>query len=87
MHWLAIEHRRREMTHDNPKEDMVFLITASELRDRKARRRRKHDLPGHPAIQAIELGLGAAPVSSLTERLKAARASVSAAAGPKAKGK
>ena len=54
------------MVRDIHNEDVTFLVTASELRDIKARRRRKRQT-GHPAIQPIELGLGAAPVSSLTE--------------------
>jgi hypothetical protein len=29
-----------------PPQPVAFLITASELRDRKTKRRRKHDLPG-----------------------------------------
>jgi hypothetical protein len=29
--------------------DLPFIITASELRDRKTKRRQKHDLPGRPA--------------------------------------
>ena len=41
--------------------DVAFLITASELRDRKTKRRRKGDLPGNSeAIRRIvELGLKA----------------------------
>ena len=41
--------------------DAAFLITASELRDRKTKRRRKGDLPGNSeAIRRIvELGLKA----------------------------
>ena len=54
------------MVRDIHNEDVAFLVTASELRDIKARRRRKRQT-GHPAIQPIELGLGAAPLSSLTE--------------------
>jgi len=54
------------MVRDIHNEDVTFLVTASELRDIKARRRRKRQT-GHPAIQPIELGLGAAPLSSLTE--------------------
>ena len=60
------------MIRETPNEDVAFLVTASELRDIKTRRRRKHQT-GHPVIQPIELGLGAAPVSSPTESLKAIR--------------
>jgi hypothetical protein len=48
------------MTGEAPNEavDVAFLITASELQDRKAKRRRKRDdLPGQPvAIRLVELG-------------------------------
>jgi hypothetical protein len=39
--------------------DMPFLVTASELRDRKALRRRRDGLPGHPETirRLVELGL------------------------------
>jgi len=57
------------MVRDIHNEDVTFLVTASELRDIKARRRRKRQT-GHPAIQPIELGLGAAPASSPTESFK-----------------
>lgn len=32
--------------------DLSFLITASELRDRKTKRRQKHNLPGRPRLNA-----------------------------------
>jgi hypothetical protein len=39
--------------------DVAFLITASELRDRKTKRRRRHDLPGRSedTRRLVELGL------------------------------
>ena len=54
------------MIRETHNEDVAFLVTASELRDIKTSRRRKRQT-GHPVIQPIELGLGAAPVSSPTE--------------------
>ena len=41
--------------------DAAFLITASELRYRKTRRRRKHGLPGNSEAirRLVELGLKA----------------------------
>jgi len=41
--------------------DAAFLITASELRDRKTKRRRKGDLPGNSEAirRLVELGLKA----------------------------
>jgi hypothetical protein len=50
------------MTDDNPNEavDVPFFITASELRDRKTKRRRKQDdPPGRPEVirRLLELGL------------------------------
>ena len=41
--------------------DVAFLITASELRDRKTKRRRKGDLPGNSEAirRLVELGLKA----------------------------
>ena len=69
---------------------VTFLITAGELRDRKTKRRRKHVPPGPSEIvhRLVEIGLGATPNSSPTERLQAARESVSAAAvRRKSKGK
>jgi hypothetical protein len=47
-----------QMIRNIPNEDVAFLVTASELRDIKTRRRRKHQT-GHPAIQPIELGCSA----------------------------
>jgi hypothetical protein len=51
------------MTDENPipplAVDVLFLITASELRDRKAKRRRKqYDLPGRSDVfrWLVELG-------------------------------
>jgi hypothetical protein len=53
------------VTDDNPippqAVDLPFLVTASELRDRKTKRRREHDLPGRSeAIRRLfEIGLKA----------------------------
>jgi hypothetical protein len=52
------------MTDDNPNKaaDVPFLITVSELRDRKTKRRRKQDyLPGRSEVirRLVELGLQA----------------------------
>ena len=65
----------------NAANELPFLITASELRDRKTKRRRKQDdLPGRSEAisRLVEIGLSATPRASPTERLKAARDSVSA---------
>jgi len=53
--------RAAEPLQPQTADDVAFLITASELRHRKRKRRRKHDLPGRSETvpRLVEIGLKA----------------------------